>query len=138
MALMDVSFIVLPGQIKALIGPNGAGKTTLFNIITGTLPPTSGAIRFKGKAISGKKPHLIAKRGISRTFQTVELFGNMSVLENVKIGRHPRTRMGLLRSGLRLPGVKGEERVSLGDDRTPRRPYGFVCLPPEAGGQDEV
>jgi len=113
MALMDVSFIVFPGQIKALIGPNGAGKTTLFNIITGTLPPTSGAIRFKGKAISGKKPHLIAKRGISRTFQTVELFGNMSVLENVKIGRHPRTQIGLLRSGLRLPGVKGEEREIL-------------------------
>ncbi len=110
MAIWDLSFGVMPGQIKAIIGPNGAGKTTLFNIITGILPPTGGTVHFKGKVINGEKPHLIAKRGISRTFQTVELFGNMTVLENVMVGRHIRTRMGLLRSGLRLPGVKREER----------------------------
>jgi branched-chain amino acid transport system ATP-binding protein len=126
MALMDVSFTVFPGQIKALIGPNGAGKTTLFNIITGTLPLTSGTIRFKGKPITGEKPHVIAKRGISRTFQTVELFGNMTVLENVMIGRHPRTRMGLLRSGLRLPGVKGEETEILDAAREKLELFGLA------------
>ncbi len=110
MAIVDLSFAVMPGQIKAIIGPNGAGKTTLFNIITGILPPTGGAIRFKGKEINGEKPHCIAQKGISRTFQTVELFGNMTVLENVMVGRHIRTKMGLIRSGLRLPGVKREER----------------------------
>ncbi len=110
MAIMNLSFTVLLGQIKGVIGPNGAGKTTLFNIITGTLPPTAGTVQFKGKAITGEKPNVIAQKGISRTFQTVELFGNMTVLENVMVGRHPRTRMGLLRSGLRLPGVKSEER----------------------------
>ena len=110
MAITNLSFTVLPGQIKGVIGPNGAGKTTLFNIITGTLPPTAGTVQFKGKAITGEKPNVIAQKGVSRTFQTVELFGNMTVLENVMVGRHPRTRMGLLRSGLRLPGVKSEER----------------------------
>ncbi|MCJ7642588.1 MAG: ABC transporter ATP-binding protein [Desulfobacterales bacterium] len=110
MAIMNLSFTVLLGQIKGVIGPNGAGKTTLFNIITGMLPPTAGTVQFKGKAITGEKPNVIAQKGISRTFQTVELFGNMTVLENVMVGRHPHTRMGLLRSGLRLPGVKSEER----------------------------
>jgi len=97
------------GQIKSIIGPNGAGKTTLFNIITGIFPPTGGIVQFKGKIINGEKPHRIAQRGISRTFQTLELFGNMTVLENVMVGRHVRTRTGLLRSGLRLPGLKKEE-----------------------------
>lgn len=111
MALMHLSFTVMPGQIKGIIGPNGAGKTTLFNVITGIFPPTEGSIWFKGRPINGDKPHLIAQKGISRTFQTVELFGNMTVLENVMVGRHVRTRMGLIRSGLRLPGVKKEEEV---------------------------
>jgi ABC-type branched-subunit amino acid transport system ATPase component len=113
MAIWDLSFKVMPGQIKSMIGPNGAGKTTLFNIITGIFPPTGGTVHFKGKIITGEKPHRIAKRGISRTFQTVELFGNMTVLENVMVGSHAKTRMGLLRSGLRLPGVKKEERCIL-------------------------
>jgi len=113
MAVADLSFTVMPGQIKAIIGPNGAGKTTLFNIITGIFPPTGGTIRFKGKEINGKKPHRIAQKGISRTFQTVELFGNMTVLENVMVGRHIRSKMGLIQSGLRLPGVKREERSIL-------------------------
>jgi len=113
MAVVDLNFKVMPGQIKAIIGPNGAGKTTLFNIITGILPPTGGTIRFKGREISGEKPHRIAQKGISRTFQTVELFGNMTVLENVMVGRHVRTKKGLIQSGLRLPGVKREERLVL-------------------------
>jgi len=113
MAIVDLNFKVMPGQIKAIIGPNGAGKTTLFNIITGILPPTGGTIQFKGREINGEKPHRIAEKGISRTFQTVELFGNMTVLENVMVGRHVRTKVGLIQSGLRLPGVKREERFVL-------------------------
>jgi len=113
MAIMNLSFKVMPGQIKAIIGPNGAGKTTLFNIITGVFPPTEGTIWFKGEMIHSKKSYLIAKRGISRTFQTVELFRNMTVLENVMVGRHVRTKMGLFRSGLRLPAVKNEEKYIL-------------------------
>ncbi len=113
MALMNLSFTVMPGQIKGIIGPNGAGKTTLYNVITGIFPPTEGSIRFKGRLINRDKPHLIAQKGISRTFQTVELFGNMTVLENVMVGRHVRTRMGLIRSGLRFPGVKKEEEIIL-------------------------
>lgn len=109
MAIWDFSFKVMHGQIKSIIGPNGAGKTTLFNIITGIFSSTGGTVQFKGKKINGERPHRIAKMGISRTFQTVDLFGNMTVLENVMVGRHVRTRMGLLRSGLRLPGVKNEE-----------------------------
>ncbi len=113
MVVVDLSFTVMPGQIKAIIGPNGAGKTTLFNIVTGILPSTGGRILFKGREINGEKPHRIAQKGISRTFQTVELFGNMTVLENVMVGRHVRTKMGLIQSGLRLPGVKREERFIL-------------------------
>jgi len=113
MAIFDLNFTVMSGQIKAIIGPNGAGKTTLFNMITGVLPPTGGTIQFKGSQINGEKPHRIAQKGISRTFQTVELFGNMTVLENVMVGRHIRSGMGLIRSGLRLPGVKREERFIL-------------------------
>ena len=113
MAIVDLNFKVMPGQIKAIIGPNGAGKTTLFNIITGILPSTGGTIRFKEWEINGDKPHRIAQKGISRTFQTVELFGDMTVLENVMVGRHVRTKMGLIQSGLRLPGVKREEKFIL-------------------------
>ena len=87
---MDIHLRVTRGTIKAVIGPNGAGKTTLFNIITGLLAPTEGVVRFNGQIISGRKPHQIASLGISRTFQTVELFSNMSVLENVMAGRHMR------------------------------------------------
>ena len=125
MAIVDLNFKVMPGQIKAIIGPNGAGKTTLFNIITGILPPTGGTIRFKGREINSEKPHRIAQKGISRTFQTVELFGNMTVLENVMVGRHVRTKVGLIQSGLRLPGVKREERFVL---ETAQEKLGIVGL----------
>jgi len=112
-ALVDLTFRVEKGQIKAIIGPNGAGKTTLFNIITGMFIPTEGEVNFKGKTITGLKAHEIATMGISRTFQTLELFMNMSVLENVMVGRHSRTRSGMLRVGLRLWGVKSEEEEIL-------------------------
>jgi branched-chain amino acid transport system ATP-binding protein len=109
MAIVDLSFDVREGQIKSVIGPNGAGKTTLFNLITGVHPASGGAIVFQGKTIHGLNPHVIASLGISRTFQTVELFGNMTVLENVMVGRHVRTRSGLLASGLRFPKMRKEE-----------------------------
>ena len=101
-AVSDVSFSVSSHQIKAVIGPNGAGKTTMFNLITGLEPPTGGEITFKGTPLSGLKAHQIAALGISRTFQNVELYHNMSVLENVMVGRHPRTSSGMLSSALRL------------------------------------
>jgi branched-chain amino acid transport system ATP-binding protein len=113
MALLNLSFTVERRQIKAIIGPNGAGKTTLFNVITGMFPPTGGRVRFKGQGVHGLKAHEIAAMGISRTFQTVELFKNMSVLENVMVGRHSRTGSGMLRVGLRLWGVRSEEEEIL-------------------------
>ncbi len=110
-AVDGVSFEVNAGQIKAIIGPNGAGKTTLFNIISGLLKPDAGRIRFKERAITGWKPYEIARAGISRTFQNPSLFLQMSVLENVMVGRHRRTRSGFLGCCLRLPGQRREERA---------------------------
>lgn len=109
MAIVDLSFEVDSGQIKSIIGPNGAGKTTLFNLITGVHPVSGGRIVFRGKDITNQKPHYVAAIGISRTFQTIELFGNMNVLENVMVGCHSRFMSGLLASGLRLPRMKREE-----------------------------
>ena len=109
MALINLNFQVKKGMIKAIIGPNGAGKTTLFNVITGSFSPTEGAVRFNGKSIENLKAHEIAKLGISRTFQTVELFTNMTVLENVMVGCHTRIKSSFIASGLRLPQVKRKE-----------------------------
>lgn len=109
-ALMDVNLKVPRGSIKAVIGPNGAGKTTLFNIITGALAPTEGLVRFDGRTISGLKPHQVAALGISRTFQTVELFDNMTVLENVLVGRHMHCRTLFGACGLSLPMIRSQER----------------------------
>lgn len=109
-ALSQLDFSVPAGVIKAVIGPNGAGKTTLFNLITAVFPPTDGQVYFQGRRITGIRAHQLAKLGIARTFQTVELFGQMSVLQNVMVGRHVQSRHGLLSVGLRLPGMRREER----------------------------
>lgn len=85
-AVSDVSFYVDEGEVVGLIGPNGAGKTTLFNLISAALEPKPGEIRFKGKKINGLKPYKICRLGIARTFQTVKIFGNLPVIENVRIG----------------------------------------------------
>jgi branched-chain amino acid transport system ATP-binding protein len=109
-ALHAIDYEVPAGIIQAVIGPNGAGKTTLFNCISGVLKPSSGSIRFDGCRIEGLSPHRIAELGVSRTFQHVALFKRMTVLENVMIGRHPRTRSGFLSTGFRLPGMRSEEK----------------------------
>jgi branched-chain amino acid transport system ATP-binding protein len=85
-AVSDVDFSVERGEVVGLIGPNGAGKTTLFNLISGALAPKAGAIRFKGQEINGLKPNRICKMGVARTFQSVRVFGNMPVLENISLG----------------------------------------------------
>ncbi|MDY6953283.1 MAG: ABC transporter ATP-binding protein, partial [Thermodesulfobacteriota bacterium] len=109
-AISDLSFTVDAGVVKAVIGPNGAGKTTLFGMITGILDVTMGEIRFKGQPITDLKPYQIAALGISSTFQTVELFGEMTVHENVMVGRHVRTRSELFAAGFRLKAMREEEK----------------------------
>ncbi len=109
-AIDALSFGVTEGRIKAIIGPNGAGKTTLFNLITGIFPPSGGTFEFQGKRLNGMRPHDIARLGISRTFQNLELFANMTVLENVMVGCHIQTRAGFFRAGLRLSGMREEEK----------------------------
>jgi len=99
------------GEIVSVIGPNGAGKTTFFNLISGVYEPTSGDIVFAGKSIRGLDPHKITQRGIARTFQTLRLFLNMSVRENVMAAAYGHTRAGVLRSMLRTPGMRREERA---------------------------
>jgi ABC-type branched-subunit amino acid transport system ATPase component len=110
MAVFDVSFSIEMGEILAIIGPNGAGKTTVFNLLSGVLPLTGGTIRFQDRQINGLKPHAISRLGMARTFQNVQLFGNMTVLENVMIGRHGKTRYGMLSAALRLPLARREEK----------------------------
>jgi branched-chain amino acid transport system ATP-binding protein len=109
-AVNGVSLKIEEGQINALIGPNGAGKSTIFNVITGIYPPNVGRIWFQGQDITRKKTHQITARGIARTFQNIRLFGELSVLDNVKIGRHCKSRAGLFGALSRLPWVKKEER----------------------------
>jgi branched-chain amino acid transport system ATP-binding protein len=110
-AVNNVSFEVKEGEIFGLIGPNGAGKTTLFNLVTGLTPPTKGDLYFKGNAITGSRPHQIAKLGMGRTFQNIRLFANLSALENVMVAQHIHTRSGVLTGVLGLPGDRREERA---------------------------
>jgi branched-chain amino acid transport system ATP-binding protein len=109
-ALEGLSFTVASGIIKAIIGPNGAGKTTLFNLISGVFPPNNGSITLEGVSIEGRKPWEIARLGVSRTFQNVEVFGRMTVLENIMVGRHIQSRAGIFSTGLKLPWMRREER----------------------------
>ena len=111
MAVFDVSFEVEPGEILAIIGPNGAGKTTVFNLISGVLPPTGGSVHLQGRKLNGLKPYAISRLGMARTFQNVRLFGNMTVMENVMVGRHSQTKYGMLSAAFRLPHARKEERV---------------------------
>jgi branched-chain amino acid transport system ATP-binding protein len=98
------------GEIVSVIGPNGAGKTTLFNLVTGVYGPDDGEMQFEGRSLLGLDPHEITARGIARTFQTLRLFLNMTVKENVMAAAWSHTRAGILRSILRTPGMRREER----------------------------
>ncbi len=109
-AVDGVDMDVDEGEILSVIGPNGAGKTTLFNVVTGLYGPDAGSIRFNGHDLVGLKPNQICSLGISRTFQTVRLFANMTVLENAMVGQHCRTKSGLLGAVLRLPRTRAEEQ----------------------------
>src|SRR5262245_21205066 len=109
-ALDDVSFDIEPRQIVGLIGPNGAGKTTLFNCLSRLYQPSAGTIRFDERDLLASEPHEIAGLGIGRTFQNLALFPTMSVIDNVMVGAHSRTRSGFLANALRLPSVTAEER----------------------------
>src|SRR5690348_2487400 len=108
-AVQDVDLKIWPRQIVSVIGPNGAGKTTVFNLITGIYRPTSGDIRLADHSLVGLKPDEIVRRGITRTFQNIRLFNNMTVLENVLVGEHTRLKSGVLGSIFRTPGVRHEE-----------------------------
>ncbi|MGH2921609.1 MAG: ABC transporter ATP-binding protein, partial [Gaiellaceae bacterium] len=109
-AVNDVDFEIPERSIVSLIGPNGAGKTTFFNMLTGVYKPTAGSIVFNGENVTGKPPHAITERGIGRTFQNIRLFQQMTALENVLVGMHSRLSGGIVRSVLRTPGLRREER----------------------------
>jgi len=108
-ALSEVSLTIRRGEIYGLIGPNGAGKTTLFNILTGLYKADTGAIVLNGQSLLGLKPSEIVARGVARTFQNIRLFANMTALENVMVGRHARTRTGVVGAVLRGAGARREE-----------------------------
>jgi branched-chain amino acid transport system ATP-binding protein len=111
-ANQDVSMTVEKNSITAVIGPNGAGKTTFFNMITGVYQPTSGTILLENEKINGLKPHDVSKIGISRTFQNIRLFTEMSVLENVLVGMHTHLKAGLVGILFNLPVIRREEKAA--------------------------
>jgi len=108
-ALTDVGVKIARGQIYGLIGPNGAGKTTFFNVITGLYQPDTGTFELDGQPYSPSAPHAVARAGIARTFQNIRLFGEMSALENVMVGRHVRTRQGVFGAIFRHKAARQEE-----------------------------
>lgn len=110
-AVDHVSFTVEKGQIFGVIGPNGAGKTTLFNLISGVHKLTSGSISFNGQSINGLQPYQIAEAGIARTYQNINLFGNLTVLDNVKIGRHIQSKSGLAAALFKTKAQQAEEQA---------------------------
>ena len=108
-ALRDVSLTIRQGEVYGLIGPNGAGKTTFFNCMTGLYVPDGGGFVFDGAPLKADAPHQAAERGIARTFQNIRLFGNMTALENVMVGRHVRTKAGVIGAVVRDRGTREEE-----------------------------
>jgi branched-chain amino acid transport system ATP-binding protein len=127
-AIDDVSIAVESGQVFSIIGPNGSGKTTLFNLVSGIYLPNDGSIRLAGETVTGLAPEQLARRGLSRTFQNLQIFSRMSVLENVMVGRHRHERTGILADLLHAPSVARQNlatreaarvalaRVGLADD----------------------
>jgi ABC-type branched-subunit amino acid transport system ATPase component len=119
LCIQELDLHVDEGEIVSVIGPNGAGKTTLFNLITGVYAPDAGEIEFAGESVLGLEPHQITARGIARTFQSLRLFLNMTVKENVMAAEYCHTKAGIVRSILRTPGMRREEREisKLAEDR---------------------
>ena len=114
LAVRNLELMVPKGMILSLIGPNGAGKTTVFNMITGVYPPTEGTITYAKRTLNGLRPHKIIARGIARTFQNIRLFKSMTVLENVQVGLHCRTKSGAFRALFKTPFERSEEKKILG------------------------
>jgi branched-chain amino acid transport system ATP-binding protein len=110
-AVQEFSLSLQPGSLYGLIGPNGAGKTTAFNLLTGVYRPDGGSIRLAGRRVNGKRPHKIARAGLARTFQNIRLFGELSVLDNVRVGCQMRHAHGLWSTVLRTPGYIAAERA---------------------------
>ena len=110
-AVEDITFQIPERSIVSIIGPNGAGKTTFFNMLTGLYRPTYGRIAFNGRNVTGRRPDLIMRDGVARTFQNIRLFGTMTALENVMVGQHARMRAGLFGSIFRMPWVRKEEKA---------------------------
>lgn len=111
-AVEDVSFDISKGKVHSIIGPNGAGKTTLLNMLTGVYEPSRGTVELDGQDITGLAPHVLAAQGMARTFQNLQIFFNMSAIENVMVGRHLHECKGWFAAMLRLPGLSAGERDS--------------------------
>src|SRR5438128_1850673 len=109
-AVAELDFSIEAGEISSVIGPNGAGKTTFFNLLTGVYQPDAGDIEFHGERVVKRPPAWIIRRGVARTFQNIRLFNNMTVLENVMVGRHCRTRSELFSALFRTPSFYREEQ----------------------------
>lgn len=124
-AVNKMNFSLEKGEIVSIIGPNGAGKTTFFNTLTGIYRPEEGIIDFNNKSLLGLRPDQIADHGISRTFQNIRLFGNMSVIENILVGMHPHLKQSAVDSLLRLPSFKKEE---LAAEKKAEELMGYVGL----------
>lgn len=112
-ALDDVSFAIEPGQIMGLIGPNGAGKTTIFNCLTRVYQPTSGSIIFQGRDLLSMRPYQVIRAGVARTFQNLELFNSLSVLDNLLVGLHGSMQATLIEAAFVLPRATREERMAV-------------------------
>ncbi|MGH3329200.1 MAG: ABC transporter permease subunit [Streptomycetales bacterium] len=127
-AVEDVSLAVSSAEILALIGPNGAGKTTLFNMISGVIPPSGGTVTLAGRRIEGRKPHVFASARATRTFQNLQIFASMTVVGNVMVARHLRSRAGLVRAALVVPAITEERSI----EREARRIVQLVGLGSDA------
>ncbi len=131
-ALEAVNLSIAQGGVFSVIGPNGSGKTTLFNCITGVYPPDGGEVRFEGKLLNGTKAHERTALGICRTFQNIRLFGRMTALENVLVGRHCRMHNGITRAVLRPPFRPLAEEVE--SEKRALEILGLIGLADKAGG----
>ena len=137
LAIADVSFHLNSGEIVSLIGPNGAGKTTILNLISGVYPPTSGDILLNGESIKGFKPHQIAKKRVSRTFQSVQIFQEMTVMENILLGLHHRLRSGFVKGMVHFPAERREEQRAIDQARDTLEHFGIGHLAQRRADSDQ-